>query len=366
MGCSEVGNLLEPTDTPHTNHRFLATVAIICEALNRHGGSLRTAIATHSNDHRLGANEAPPSIISAFLGDTLTAILEAYAAGKAYEATDAGFLDLGADQLARLVKDNTDRNRTSPFAFTGNKFESSQNVGVPLTILNAAVADVFNDVNVTIEKEKAAGKKVEDILIEITKDLYNNSKKVVFNGDGYSKEWEEEAKKRGLPNMRTSADALKLIGNLEASKFLLNLGVYSENELKMRYNVRVERYCKHREIEFRTLINLINKDILPATIEYKGVLAAAIDDQKDVDIDPKVDIALLKKINDKVTALYEKTETLAAGTETLGEEIKDAEKIANELLPLSEEIAEIINFLEENVAEDLWPLPTYYDLLFVR
>ncbi|MDP7321568.1 MAG: glutamine synthetase III [Bacteriovoracaceae bacterium] len=371
MGSSKAGNLLEPTDSPHTNYRFLATVAIICEALNRHGGSLRTAIASHSNDHRLGANEAPPSIISIFLGDTLTKILEAYAAGKKYTEEDAGFLDLGADQLARLVRDNTDRNRTSPFAFTGNKFEfravgSSQNVGIPMTILNGAVTDVLNDMNERIEKELGEGKEVNEVLIDITRDLYNNAKKVVFNGDGYSKEWEEEAEKRGLPNLRTSADALKLIADSKKNTFLTKLGIYSENELTMRFNVRVERYCKHRIIEFRTLVNLIHKDILPATIEYKGVLANSIDEQKDVGIEAKVDTILLKQINDKTTSLYEKTEKLMKEVEKLGEEIQDAEKIANELLPLSEEMAEDIAFLEENVAEDHWPLPTYYDLLFVR
>jgi glutamine synthetase len=371
LGSSKAGNMLEPTDTPHTNYKFLATVAIICEALFRHGGSLRTAIASHSNDHRLGANEAPPSIISIFLGDTLTKIMEAYAAGKVYTEEDIGFLDLGADQLARLVRDNTDRNRTSPFAFTGNKFEfravgSSQNVGIPMTVLNGAVADVFNDVNERIEKEIESGKSVNEVLMGVIKDLYNNSKNVVFNGDGYSQEWQVEAAKRGLPNMKTSADALKVIVDGPRNNFLTDLGIYSKSELEMRYNVRVERYCLHRIIEFRTLISMIHKDILPATIEYKALLANSIDDQKDAGIDAKVDKILLKSINDNMTVLYEKTQKLMQETDKLGEEIGDAEVIANTLLPLSEEIAEHVAFLEENVAEELWPLPTYYDLLFVR
>ncbi len=371
MGSAKAGNLLEPTNTPHTNYRFLAMVSMICEALHRHGGSLRTAIASHSNDHRLGANEAPPSIISAFLGDTLTAILDAYGEGKKYDASDASFLDLGADQLARLVQDNTDRNRTSPFAFTGNKFEfravgSSQNVGIPMTVLNGAVADVINDMNVRIEKELGEGKAVDDILIGITKDLYNNSKSVVFNGDGYSQEWQDEAAKRGLPNMRTSADALKVIADSGANSFLTKLGIYTESELTMRFNVRVERYCLHRIIEFNTLINMIHKDIMPATIEYKGVLANSIDEQKDVGVDAKVDKALLVKINDELNNLYDKASKLQGAVAELGHEIDSAEKIAHELLPLSEEIAGHIAYLEENVSEELWPLPTYYDLLFVR
>ena len=368
---SKAGNLLDPSDTPHTNYRFLAVVSVILEALNRYGGQLRTAIASHSNDHRLGANEAPPSIISAFLGDTLTKILDAYGAGEKYTEEDPGFLDLGAEQLARLVRDNTDRNRTSPFAFTGNKFEfravgSSQNVGIPMTVLNAAVAAVFNDVNERLEKEISGGKSVDDALIELIRDLYNGAKKVVFNGDGYSQEWQDEAAKRGLPNLKTSADALKLIANTEGNNFLTKLGVYTPTELKTRYNVRVERYCKHRIIEFNTLINMIHKDIIPATIQYKAMLAAAIDDQKDCKIDPKVDLAVLSGINDHLTQLYDKSSRLSKAVTELGEEIEDAEKIAYELLPLSEEIAEVIGYLEENVSEDLWPLPTYYDLLFVK
>lgn len=371
MGAKKVGNLLEPTDTPHTNYRFLATVAMICEAVNRHGASLRTAIASHSNDHRLGANEAPPSIISIFLGDTLTAILEAYAKGEKYTEKDSGFLDLGADQLARLVKDNTDRNRTSPFAFTGNKFEfravgSSQNVGIPMTVLNGAVADVINDTNVRIEKELAEGKDVNDILIGIIKDLYAGSQHVVFNGDGYSQEWQDEAARRGLPNLKTSADALKVIADSKANTFLTDLGIYTPTELEMRFNVRVERYCLQRIIEFKTLVNMIYKDIIPATIEYKGIIANAIDCQKECGVDATVDQEVLKNINTKLSELYQKSKQLDEKVATLGHEIKDAEIIAHELLPLSEEIADICGYLEDNVAEDLWPIPTYYDLLFVK
>ena len=166
--------------------------------------------------------------------------------------------------------------------------------------------------------------------------------------------------------MKTSADALKTIRDTAQNEFLTKLGIYSQDELTMRFNVRVERYVKHRIIEFRTLLNLIHKDIFPATIEYKRMLAASIDDQKDIDIDPKVDILILKNINEKMIQIHEKSTKLDKATEILGEEIEDAEKIANELLPLSEEIAEDIAYLEEHVAEDLWPLPTYYDLLFVR
>jgi glutamine synthetase len=373
MGGKGVGNLLEPTDHPHTNYRFLAVVAMICEAINRHGASLRTAIASHSNDHRLGANEAPPSIISIFLGDTLTAILDAYGEGKTYTDDGESVLDLRADQLAMLVRDNTDRNRTSPFAFTGNKFEfravgSTQNVGIPATILNAAVTDVINDANEMIEQQLAQGKKVDDILMGLIKDFYNGAKKCVFNGDGYSQQWQDEAAKRGLPNLKTSADALKVIADTKANVFLTKLGIYTEAELETRYNVRVERYVKHREIEFRTLINMIHKDILPAAIAYKNDVASSINAQKTAGVEPKTDLEILKGINCAVDAIAEKTKNLK---ETLDkhegqEDIEYAKVIADKLLPLSEEIADDIAYLEENVTEEQWPLPTYFDMLFIK
>lgn len=373
MGGKGAGNLLEPTDNPHTNYRFLAVVAMICEAVNRHGASLRTAIASHSNDHRLGANEAPPSIISIFLGDTLTAILDAYADGKSYKDDGENFLDLRADQLARLVRDNTDRNRTSPFAFTGNRFEfravgSSQNVGIAGTILNAAFTDVVNDANTRIEKEKAEGKSTDDILMGLIRDYYTGAKKVVFNGDGYAQEWQDEAAKRGLPNLRTSADALKVISDTKANSFLTKLGIYTEDELTTRFNVRVERYVLHREIEFRTMVNMINKDILPASISFKCELANAIKAQKEVGIDPKIDIEILNGINTAVEAVAGKTKSLVALLDKYHgqDDIEYATVIAKELLPLSEDIANEISYLEENVTEELWPLPTYFDMLFIK
>lgn len=373
MSDSNGNNLLEPTDNPHTNYRFLAFIAMICEAVNRHGANMRASIASHGNDHRLGANEAPPSIISIFLGDTLTKILDAYGEGKSYEGSGGGLLDLRADQLARLVKDNTDRNRTSPFAFTGNKFEfravgSSANVGIPMTILNSAVADVINDMSDRIEKEINNGVDIDEALKTMIRDLYNNSKKVVFNGDGYSQEWQKEAEKRGLPNLRTSAEALVVIADKSKNTFLTKLGVYTENELKTRYNVRVERYVKHREIEFLTLVNMIHKDIIPATIAYKKNLADAIASQKAAGVDASVDAAILKDINTHLAALHKDTQTLARELEAYSETEESVliNRIAHEHMPLVEKISQTIAYLEENVSEDLWSLPTYYDMLFIR
>jgi glutamine synthetase len=373
MSTPSGDNLLEPTDSPHTNFRFLAVIAVICEAVNRHGASLRTAIASHGNDHRLGANEAPPSIISIFLGDTLTKILEAYASGEKYEENSDKFVNVNTDQLARLVKDNTDRNRTSPFAFTGNKFEfravgSAANVGIPMTVLNGAVADVFNDVNKTIKAELDTGKELDDVLMSVIKDLYNNSNKVVFNGDGYGQEWVEEAARRGLPNLKTSADALRVIKDTKANEFLTELKIYSKNELDTRYNVRVERYCKHRTIEFVTLINILNKDIVPCIIEAKGRMAVSITNQKSVGLSVSYDEDILKKFNTNFETLISDTKKLDQYMLKHGssDEIEYAELIASEILPLSEKIAESIAFFENNISDDIWPLPTYYDMLFIK
>jgi glutamine synthetase len=374
MSDSNGNNLLEPTSNPHSNYQFLAITAMIIEAINRHAGVLRTAISSHGNDHRLGANEAPPSIISVFLGDTLTKIYEAYSSGKDYTAEDRELMDLGAEQLANLLKDNTDRNRTSPFAFTGNKFEfravgSSHNVGIPMTILNSAVADVMNDMNVKIEADIKSGKTADEALMNVVKDLYNNAGKCVFNGDGYSQEWVEEAERRGLPNLRTSADALAMLNDKAANAFLTKLGVYSEGEIETRFNVRVERYNKHRMIEFDSLNSIIHKDVLPAAIAYKNNLAEAIDNQDEVGIKAEVEMDLLKTLNTELATLYTNTKKLAAETDALRgeeEELITSNKIAKELLPLSEEIADSIAKIEETVSDDLWGLPTYYELLFIK
>jgi glutamine synthetase len=207
-------NLLEPGHEPQSNLRFLATVAMIVKALHRHSKPLRMAISGAGNDHRLGANEAPPSIISAYLGDTLGRIFHSIAEDKTFSPTLNNVIDLGTNQLAHLLRDNTDRNRTSPFAFTGNKFEfravgSSHAIGFPMTILNAAVTEVMLESNTYLEAEFAKGQSVDQALMSLTKKLTNESHQAMFNGDGYSKEWVDEAAKRGLPNLRTTPEALK-------------------------------------------------------------------------------------------------------------------------------------------------------------
>jgi len=247
-------NLLEPGQGPEQNHSFLAMVAIIVEAVNRHADVLRMSVAGHGNDHRLGANEAPPSIISIFLGGTLTRIYDSILSGATSKPSDSKSVDLMAEQLVHLLMDNTDRNRTSPFAFTGNRFEfrgvgSSHAIGFPLSILNAAVAEVIEDSNGILEAELKKGVNVEDALLGLVRKWMGNSRKVVFNGDGYSGDWIVEAEKRGLPNLKNTAEALKVLKDEKAITFLTGSSIYTKDELTTRYNVQLKRYNQHREIE---------------------------------------------------------------------------------------------------------------------
>jgi len=365
-------NLLEPGSEPHANMRFLATVAIIVEALNRHAKPLRMAISGAGNDHRLGANEAPPSIISAYLGDTLDKIFRAVMEDKSFTPTDNNVMNLGTNQLAHLLKDNTDRNRTSPFAFTGNKFEfravgSSHAVGFPMTILNAAVTDVMLESNVYIETELAKGQSVDQALLTLTKKLMSQSFKAVFNGDGYSKEWVEEAARRGLPNLRTTPDALKTMTDKEAYSFLVKLDIFKAEEISTRYNVLLERYIKIREIEFETMIDMIHQFVIPSGLEYKTMLSKLISAQKDTGLSSTFEMDAYKKVTTKIDEIHALSQNLSRElSEHVDDHQKHAEKIASELMTTVNAMSSICNDLEELIPNQFYALPKYYDMLFLR
>ena len=367
-------NLLEPTQNPHENYRFLAVVGTVVEAFFRHADVIRMGIASHGNDHRLGANEAPPSIMSVFLGDTLTKIFDTMVAGGKYTPDLKRTLDLGARQLADLFKDNTDRNRTSSFAFTGNKFEfracgSSASIAYPLSILNAAVADVFAETNAFIEEQTKAGKSIDEALIAVAMKWYGNAKAVVFNGDGYSDEWVKEAQRRGLSNNRTTPEAISVFRDAKKINFLTKTGVFREGEIQTRANVMLERYIKCREIEFRTQWSMVHKQILPCAIEYKSHLANTIAAVKAAGGDVSVETQLLTKLSEVTKSLVGKIDALVEGAEkyhkTL-DEVACADKYAKELMPICTEVAALCNNVEEIVPEDSWPLPKFYDMLFIR
>ena len=365
-------NLLEPGSEPQSNLRFLATVAIIVQALHRHAKPLRMAISGAGNDHRLGANEAPPSIISAYLGDTLGKIFKSIAEDTTFSPTQNKVMDLGTNQLAQLLKDNTDRNRTSPFAFTGNKFEfravgSSQAIGFPMTILNAAVTDVMLEANAYLEAELARGTTVDQALTSLTKKLTNESHNAVFNGDGYSKEWVTEAAKRGLPNLRTTPEALKTMTEAGTYDFLVKLGIFQKEEVETRYNILLERYIKIREIELETMIDMIHQFVIPSGLEYKNVLAKVIKNQKEIGVSSQFEMDAYKKVTTKIDEIHALSQNLHK--ELMGEHSdhqKFAEKIALELMNVSTTMATICNELEELIPNQFYTLPKYYDMLFLR
>ncbi len=373
MSDDKGNNLLEPGSEPHQNLRFLAVMGIVCEAVYRHGDTLRMAISGHGNDHRLGGHEAPPSIISVFLGDTLNHIVEALLAGKTFTPDDKKFVDVGADQLAQLMRDNTDRNRTSPFAFTGNKFEfravgSSQNIGFPMSVLNAAVTEVFNESNTWLEKELGAGKSVDQALQELTLKWIKNCKPVIFNGDGYSEEWVKEAAARGLPNLKNTPEALGVLTQKDRISYLTEMGVFKAEELETRYNVLIEKYVLAREIEYRTQMEMVNQYVVPSALEYKAELLASVNASKQAGVDFSIEKELLSMLDQTFQKVYSECSNLKRALETvdLDEHVTAAAKFAEQLMPMSESLANQCNELEELIPDHLWSLPKYREMLFLR
>ncbi|MCB0419533.1 MAG: glutamine synthetase III [Bdellovibrionales bacterium] len=372
MSDSQGNNLLNPGDNPHQNHRFLATLAIVCEAVHRHAKLLRTSISDAGNDHRLGAHEAPPSIISVFLGDTLNGIFESIREGATFVPSDQQHLDIGTRQLVQLLKDNTDRNRTSPFAFTGNKFEfracgSSKSVGLPLSMLNAAVADIFEQSNQLIADDLKAGKSVAEALTDLTRHWINSSKEVVFNGDGYSSEWVQTAEKRGLPNLKTTPDALQVLTDAKITSHLVRLGIYTEKEVEARFNVLTERYNSLRHIEAGSLTDLVRQHVLPSAFSYKQELVTLVQTQKEIGTEgtEKEHLVALSQSINNLSKELKALEELAAKYEALPE-VEASMKLAHEVLPKMEQVADYCNELEQVIPDHLWTLPTAYDMLFVR
>jgi glutamine synthetase len=368
-------NLLKPGKKPEQNLRFLTLVSAILEGVYRHADFMRMSISGAGNDHRLGANEAPPSVISVFLGDTLNYILQNIKNGKSSTVSDEDNLDLGADQLATIVKDNTDRNRTSPFAFTGDKFEfravgSSQNIGFPLSIVNAAVSEVLAETNEILKEQIGVGKTKEQAMNFVTKKWLDSCfDKIVFNGDGYSEEWLELAASRGLSNLKTTADALEVLRDEKQCEFVVKQDIYRSNELKTRYHVYVENYILVRKIEFKTLINLIDQHVLPASFAYKKELLGALKDQKELNLgDSFAETQTLNEVDKHTNELYR---TLADFKKrlancTVKDESEESKYIAHELQPITEVMAAHVHEIENIIPDQYWSLPKNSEMLFIR
>src|SRR5688500_8481227 len=274
-------NLLKPGRTPHQNVRFLIFLAAMLRGVHKHAGMLRAGIATSGNEHRLGANEAPPAIISVFMGSGLTSVIEDIIEGKTSPANaEEAMIRLGVDKLPDIAKDNTDRNRTSPFAFTGNKFEfravgSSASIAFPVAMLNAAVAEACGELADELREELKKTSKVDDAVFKVLRKAFKESKDVCFEGNNYSDEWVKEAEKRGLLNLRRTPEALAQLVTKQAVKLLTSLGIFGKDEVQSRYHVRLERYIKDMLIEIYTLREMIDTLVLPAAYEYTGQLSQA-------------------------------------------------------------------------------------------
>ncbi|HWK08504.1 MAG TPA: glutamine synthetase III, partial [Vicinamibacterales bacterium] len=371
----ELGNnLLNPGETPHDNLQFLVFCAAVLRAVNKRQGLLRFSIASAGNDHRLGANEAPPAIISIFLGDMLTDIFQQIEkAGSAKTTKSGGILDIGVNVLPKLPRDAGDRNRTSPFAFTGNKFEfravsANQSIALPNVCLNVAVTESLDYCASELEKGLKEGKKLQAAVKSLLTKLIKENKRIIFNGNGYSEEWQKEAAKRGLLNHRTSVDAYGEALKPDVTAAFEKYGVLNERELHARYEVALEQYNKTVNIEAQLMVLMANRYILPASYRYQAEIAQSVAAVKAAGGAAKE----TKRTLDQITALTDECKARVTALQELLEHEHDgnAEKHAkwfrDRVVPAMQALREAGDALESIVPHDLWPLPTYREMLFVK
>jgi len=361
-------NLLEPGHTPHDNEQFLVMLAALITAVDKHSTKLRASASNPGNDLRLGANEAPPAIISIFMGSELTAILEGIAAGKRVEGKGQNFLTVGVDTLPPLPMDNTDRNRTSPFAFTGNKFEfrmlaSSNSISGANTVLNTITAEALDDIATRLEKAKDINKEATLIVRE----AMQKHGRVIYNGNGYSDEWVAEAKRRGLANVKSWIESLKSMNTPEAHALFEKYKVLSKRELESRYEIYLEAYVKHINIEAKTAIQMTKNLYIPAVIQYTGELASIIGKVSAAGASTAVQVALLKNVTSLLESATKKLATLEHETHAaheIGSTEKRADAFRDKVFTAQAELREDIDALEQIVPSNLWPVPSYANMLF--
>src|SRR4051812_3443815 len=366
-------NLLKPGKTPHQNIRFLAFLAAVLKAVHEHAGLLRAGIATSGNEHRLGANEAPPAIISVFMGEFLTKVIDAIAAGKIPASASDAMLNLGVARLPEIAKDVTDRNRTSPFAFTGNKFEfravgSSQSIAFPVMLLNAAVAGALADITAQIKAEMKNTKQAEDAALKVVRKDFKQTSSIRFEGNNYSEQWVKEAKKRGLPNYRRSPEALEQLMTKESRQLVTGLKIFTAEELESRYHVRLERYVKDMLIEMHTVREMVDTMVLPAAFDYAGTLIESASRAKGSGITAAPQVAQANKLNRMIASLQKQRDLLEAVL-VKAEGMHDALEKQAKLLTAGgadamAAVRECCDALELSIADGCWPLPKYREMLF--
>ena len=361
-------NILEPGENPKDNIRFLTVLAAIIKGVDEYQDLLRLSVASAGNDHRLGADEAPPAIISIYLGEELTAILEAIESGKEYIDHFNTKLELGVSSLPLIAKDTTDRNRTSPFAFTGNKFEfrmlgSEDNISCPNTILNTIVAEELTQF--ATELECVSSEDVTEATIRLIRKTLKEHKRILYSGNGYSDEWRNEALSRGLSEFKKAPDALVHYTDPKNLELFQRHNIYSASELHARENILLMNYYKVIHIESKTMAYILRKQILPAVFKYEAELADIIQSKTNAGITTPLELKMMKKINDPLISLEEHLEHLDQMNEKSFSDAKLASRYAaDELLPLMETIRQLTDTIEANMPKDAWPIPDYNDILF--
>lgn len=372
-------NLLEPGDDPQEHLQFLVVLAAVVRAVDKYATLLRASIATAGNDHRLGANEAPPAIMSIYLGDALTKVVDNVISGKAGDKKSANMVQSGVSMLPNILKDDSDRNRTSPFAFTGNKFEfravgSSQSVAMPNTVLNTMVADSMDHLADEIEKAAKKGGDLKAAINSVLVKTLSDHKRVLFNGDNYSEQWHEEAARRGLANLRNFTEALPVLIAPEAKELFERYGVLKEDELVSRYHILLENYCKVINVESLLTSSIATTMILPAAIEYQTRLATAIVQTKSAvaGINLAHQENMLKDVSDRIARLKTAIEVLdMLRHEQRGEDNIDDEHTAEakfyqqRVIPAMNEVRTVADELELMVDDSLWPLPKFREMLYI-
>ncbi len=361
-------NLLEPGDTPAENAQFLLFLVSVIKAVDEYQDLLRISVASASNDFRLGANEAPPAIISIFLGSELQAVIDSIETGKPLKTGGKTFLKIGADVLPPLPKDTTDRNRTSPFAFTGNKFEfralgSSDSISCCNIMLNTAVSESLKQFADKLEKAKDFN--VE--LHELIKETIIKHKRIIFNGNGYDDSWVEEAKKRGLLNLKSTPEALQYYLHEKNIKLFTSHDIYTLNEINARYEIGQEHYSKIVNIEALTCLDMLNKDYLPAISKYTKNLAETVQIKKDLGINNTYEFVILNKISTELSKAFDvkmNLEKTLAGAKDIQDCTELSMYYREKVLPLMEDVRSIIDGIELDVDAKDWPVPSYGDLLY--
>jgi len=355
-------NWLSPGHNSHENEKFLVTLCAVIKAVDTHAAILRSTVASAGNDHRLGSHEAPPAIISIFLGEQLTHIVEQIEKGNLKETRQGGTLHLGIDSLPELPRDATDRNRTSPFAFTGSKFEfravgANFNLAGPNIVLNLIVADAISDICDQLEADKKAKKDFNASVEKVIRDIIKKHKRIIFNGDNYTEDWVKEAEKRGLPNNRNTPAALEVLNTAEAAALFEKHGVLAQRELKSRYDIYMEAYEAILRYESSLAVDMVRTMYLPAVASYMNALADTVKSVESVGVQTgstKKTLAEVSKLNDKALQQVEKLEEAiskgASGLEKKG---------------LMDELRETIDSLEALVPKSAWPVPSYAEMLFM-